>query len=329
LQVGSGAIIERPAGSAAEVGGMEFKDYYRVLNLARTASAEEIRKSYRRLARRFHPDVSKETNAEERFKEVQEAYEVLKDPEKRAAYDQLGGDYRPGQQFRPPRDFGSRFEFRGEPNDQGYSDFFESLFGSGSPFTQAGGARPRRGQDSHARLEVTLEEVAHGGPKTIELRHPELADGELALKTRTLRVTVPKGVAEGQLIRLAGQGEGSAGGAGDLYLEVRYAPHPLYAVEGRDLTLTLPIAPWEAALGASIQVPTLAGQVEMKVPAGARAGQRLRLKGRGLPGDPPGDEYLLLKVVLPPATSARARELYETLARELPFDPRAELAVRS
>jgi curved DNA-binding protein len=309
---------------------MEFKDYYRVLDVSRTATADEIRKRYRRLARRFHPDVSKEPRAEERFKEVQEAYEVLKDPAKRAAYDQLGADYRPGQQFRPPPDFGSRSDFRGEPDEeQGFSEFFSSLFGGGSPYADAsgrrgGGAGPGRGGDSHARLQVTLEEAYHGAQKTIELSRPEFADGELAVATRALRVTIPPGVTQGQLIRL--QGQGGAGGkeAGDLYLEVHFAPHPWFVVEGRDVTLTLPVAPWEAALGTTVSVPTLGGPVEMRIPAGARAGQRLRLKGRGLPGRPPGDQYLLLKIVLPPETTARARELYEELARELPFDPRAE-----
>jgi len=308
---------------------MEFKDYYRVLDVPRTATADEIRKSYRRLARRFHPDVSKEPRAEERFKEVQEAYEVLKDPAKRAAYDQLGADYRPGQQFRPPPDFGARSDFHGGADEeQGFSEFFSSLFGGGSPFAGAsargGGAGPGRGGDSHARLEVTLEEAYHGAQKTIELSRPEFSEGELAVATRTLRVTIPAGVTQGQLIRL--QGQAGAGGkeAGDLYLEVHFAPHPRFVVEGRDVTLTLPVAPWEAALGASVAVPTLGGPVEMRIPAGARAGQRLRLKGRGLPGRPPGDQYLLLKIVLPPKTTARARELYEELARELQFDPRAE-----
>src|ERR1700687_2764466 len=265
---------------------MEFKDYYRVLDVPRTATADEIRKSYRRLARRFHPDVSKEPRAEERFKEVQEAYEVLKDPAKRAAYDQLGADYRPGQQFRPPPDFRGRSDFHGEPDEeQGLSEFFSSLFGGGSPFAGAsgrrgGGAGPGRGGDSHAGLEVTLEEAYQGAQKTIEFSRPEFADGELAVATRTLRVTIPPGVTQGQLIRL--QGQGGAGGkeAGDLYLEVHFAPHPWFVVEGRDVTLTLPVAPWEAALGATVSVPTLGGPVEMRIPAGRGGGGRPRRTAR-------------------------------------------------
>jgi curved DNA-binding protein len=322
---------------------MEFRDYYKVLGVARTASADEIKKAYRKLARRFHPDVSKEKNAEARFKEVQEAYEVLKDTEKRAAYDQLGADFRGGQQFRPPPDWGRDFEFRTGSGgrggrhagtDPGFSDFFSSLFGAESPF----GGRPRagdgrgfraRGEDHRARLELTLEEAYAGVSRQLTLQHPEISeDGRVAHKERTLRVTVPPGVTTGQVIRLGGQGSGGAGGgdAGDLLLEVQLLAHRHYSVEGRDVTLELPVAPWEAALGASVSTPTLGGAVELRIPAGARAGQKLRLRGRGLPGEPPGDQYVVLKIVLPPADSARARELYETMRRELPFDPRAELA---
>ena len=238
---------------------MEYKDYYAVLEVPRGASQDEIKRAYRKLARRFHPDVSQEADAEERFKAVQEAYEVLKDPEKRAAYDQLGQGWRGGQSFRPPPDWGANFEFEG-----------------------AGG------------------------------------DG-----SRTLRVTVPAGVTEGQVIRLAGQGRGGEGAAGDLYLQVRLRPDPRFELDGRDVTSTLPVAPWEAALGATVPAPTLGGDVELRIPAGARGGQKLRLRGRGLPGDPPGDAYVVLKIVLPPADTPRARELYEAMRRELAFDPRA------
>ena len=321
---------------------MEYRDYYKILEVPRTASADEIKRSYRKLARRFHPDVSKEANAEARFKEMQEAYEVLKDPEKRTAYDQLGSDYRPGQQFRPPPDWGSDFEFRGRGfgtrggENVDFSDFFSSLFGQGSPFGgAAGGAaggRARgaraRGEDHHAQLDLTLEEAHRGVARELTLRHPEEgADGQVALRERTLRVSVPAGVSDGQVIRLAGQGGAAAGGgrAGDLYLKVQLLPHRLFVVDGRDVTLNLPIAPWEAALGATLSTPTLGGPVELRIPAGARSGQKLRLRGRGLPGDPPGDQYVVLQIVLPPADSARARELYEALQRELPFDPRAGL----
>ena len=312
---------------------MEFKDYYKVLEVARDASADEIKKSYRKLARRFHPDVSKEPQAEERFKQVQEAYEVLKDPEKRAAYDELGASYRPGQQFRPPPDWGSRFEFRGEPGgDAGFSDFFSSLFGDRSPFGGAGrggGGFRGRGEDSHAQLDVTLEEAFGGAQKTVDLARPEVVSGRVQSRTRTLRVTIPAGVTEGQLIRLSGQGSAGMGGdtPGDLYLKVHVLPHPLYELEGRDVSITLPIAPWEAALGQTVSVPTLGGAVEMKIPAAARAGSRLRLRGRGLPGDPPGDQYVVLKIVVPPVTSERARDLYQQLKSESAFDPRAEWGV--
>jgi curved DNA-binding protein len=317
---------------------VEYKDYYKVLGVGREASAEEIKRSYRKLARKFHPDVSKEKNAEEKFKEVQEAYEVLHDPKKRAAYDQLGQNWHAGEQFRPPPDWGQRFDFSfgggggggGESAD--FSDFFASLFGGGarSPFG-ARGARTRHGEDRHARIEVELEEAYQGGTRNLRLQQPEVtADGELAVKEREIRVAIPAGVADGQQIRLRGQGEsGDRGGsAGDLYLEVRIRPHPVYRLEGRNVLLTLPVAPWEAALGAQVEVPTLGGPVQMTIPAGARAGQRLRLRGRGLPGKPAGDELVELEIVIGPADSPGARALYEQMRRELNFDPRAELRHR-
>jgi len=319
---------------------MEYRDYYKLLDVPRAATADEIKRAYRKLARRFHPDVSKEKNAEARFKEIQEAYEVLKDPEKRAAYDQLGSDFRGGQQFRPPPDWARNFEFgarprgrRGAAADPGFSDFFSSLFGSGSPFGDLGGDDGRgfrgRGEDHRARLDLTLEEAFSGVSRQISLQHPELGeDGHVALRERTLKVQVPPGITAGQVIRLAGQGAGGGGGgavAGDLLLEVQFLPHRLYRADGRDVTLELPIAPWEAALGATVSTPTLGGPVELRVPAGARAGQKLRLRGRGLPGDPAGDEYVIFKIVLPPADTDRARALYEQMREDLPFDPRAEL----
>ncbi len=326
---------------------MEYRDYYQILGVARTASAEEIKKAYRRLARKFHPDVSKEANAEQKFKELQEAYEVLKDPEKRAAYDQLGADWKSGQQFRPPPGWAEGFEFRGAggggrggfrqtPEDEGgFSDFFSSLFGGGTPFGGAAGgaagtrSRSRSGRDHHARIDLDLEEAYRGGTRTLDLKRPELKpDGTLELSAHTVRVTIPVGVTDGQQIRLAGQGEASTSGgrSGDLYLEVHIRPHRLFQLEGRDVTLSLPVAPWEAALGASVPVPTLAGNVEMRIPPGAQSGQKLRLRGRGLPGSSPGDQYVLLKIVLPPAQSPEARAVYEEMQRVMPFDPRAGLA---
>lgn len=325
---------------------MEYRDYYKVLGVARTATADEIKKAYRRLARKYHPDVSKEKNAEQKFKEVQEAYEVLKDPEKRAAYDQLGSEWKSGQQFRPPPDWGSGFEFRGGPGQrtgarggarteefeeaEGFSDFFSSLFG-GRGFGGAGGggfSGGRAARDHHARVDIGLEEAFAGTTRTLELKRPELKpDGTLDLKTHTVRVTIPAGVTDGQLIRLAGQGEQATGGGrpGDLYLEVHIRPHRLFQLDGRDVTLTLPIAPWEAALGATVTVPTLGGGVEMRIPPDSQSGQKLRLRGRGLPGSTPGDQYVQLKVVVPPADTPEARALYEGMKQKLNFDPRADL----
>jgi curved DNA-binding protein len=324
---------------------MEYRDYYQMLGVGRSATADEIKKAYRRLARKFHPDVSKEPQAEQKFKEVQEAYEVLKDPEKRAAYDQLGSEWKSGQSFRPPPDWGSGFEFSGGPragtrrrsarqedsfgDAAGYSDFFSSLFGAGgldggSPFSSS---TRQAARDHHARVDIELEEAYAGTTRTLELKRPELKpDGTLELKAHTVRVTIPAGVTEGQLIRLAGQGERGSGGGrpGDLYLEVRIKPHAVFQLEGRDITLTLPIAPWEAALGASVTVPTPGGPVEMHIPAGSQSGQKLRLRGRGLPGHPAGDEYVQLRIVVPPANSPEARALYEQMRQTMAFDPRAE-----
>ena len=306
----------------------EYKDYYKIMGVARDVGQDELKRVYRRLARKFHPDVSKEKDAEARFKEVQEAYEVLKDPQKRAAYDQLGSNWRQGQEFRPPPDWGKNFEFSTAFGDQegGFSDFFSSLFGGAARGGRArgggGGGRgfAMAGDDQVASIEIDLEDSFRGGTQTIELKSPQTGP-------RTLKITIPQGIVEGQRIRLAGQGSPGQGGgpSGDLYLEVRFRKHKLYQVEGRDVTLTLPVAPWEAALGATVPTPTLAGTVDLRIPANAKAGQRMRLKGRGLPGATPGDQYVVLKIVLPPADSSKARELYEQMQRELSFDPRAEL----
>ena len=328
---------------------MEFRDYYKLLGVERSATADQIKTAYRRLARKYHPDVSKEKDAEARFKEVQEAYEVLKDPEKRAAYDQLGSNWKSGEQFRPPPDWGSGFEFSGgaqrggrprggraraaaggdgEYSQEDFSDFFSSLFGGETPFAQSGGPA-RAGRDHHARVDITLEEAYQGTTRTLELRRPQVSpEGNVQLATHTVRVTIPAGVSEGQLIRLAGQGAPAAGGgpAGDLYLEAHILPHRLFQLDGRDVTVTLPVAPWEAALGAPVNVPTLGGTVEMHIRAGSQSGQKLRLRGRGLPGTPAGDQYVQLKVVLPPAATAEAKAVYEEMRAKLAFDPRADFA---
>lgn len=313
---------------------MEFKDYYKVMGVARDATEAQIKQAYRKLARKFHPDVSKEKDAEARFKEVGEAYEVLKDAGRRAAYDQLGAGPRPGENFRPPPDFGSGFEFGGGAADGGgadHSDFFETLFGGagrgGARF--GAGAGPRQNPDHHARVMLDLDSTLTGGSRTFTLRVPGIdSQGRLISQERVLNVQVPKGILSGQTIRLAGQGAGADGGkVGDLYIEVEFQPHPLYRVEGRDLILTLPVAPWEAALGAIVKTPTPGGTVDLKIPAGARGGRKLRLKGRGIPSATPGDFYVVLDIVLPGAADERARAAYRAFAEALPFDPRAALGV--
>jgi curved DNA-binding protein len=315
---------------------MDYKDYYKILGVSRDATQDEIKRAYRKLARKYHPDVSKEPNAEEKFKELQEANEVLKDAEKRAAYDQLGSNWRQGQQFTPPPGWGTGFEHSrsfGQGEDAGFSDFFSSLFGArGGGFSQQrrpGGRGFAAAGESHtARIQIDLEDAFRGGPQNIEIKSPQLSDdGHVTVQPRTLKVTIPKGVIEGQQIRLAGQGSPGVGGgpAGDLFLEITLRPHRLFKVDGRDITVNLPIAPWEAALGATVQTPTLAGPVDLRVPAGAKSGQRLRLKGRGLPATTPGDQYVELRIVTPPAATPEAKAFYEKMQQELPFDPRAEL----
>ncbi len=310
---------------------MEYKDYYKTLGVARDAGRDEIKRAYRRLARKYHPDVSKEPDAEARFKEINEAHEVLSDAEKRAAYDALGSNWRAGQDFRPPPGAGaSHYEFHFGPEDAAeFSDFFSSLFGR--EFHADAHEQPRRhGRDQSIRIGVDLEDAYRGGTRQVRLELPEMgADGRISTRTRTLNVRIPAGVTQGRQIRLAGQGApGVKGGKpGDLYLEIDFNPHPLYTAEGKDIHLRLPIAPWEAALGASVSVPTLGGTVNLKVPPGSQSGQRLRLKGRGLPGDPPGDELVTLEIVTPPATTESAKEVYRQMAERLNFNPRAEMGV--
>jgi curved DNA-binding protein len=316
---------------------MEFKDYYAVLGVAREATPEEIKKSYRKLARKYHPDVSKEPDAKHRMAEINEANEVLSDAERRAAYDQLvrrreaGGFGADGRGFEPPPDWDAGFDFGGAEVGEDYSDFFAQLFGRAARASRArGGGRGAqfRGQDQHAAIEIELRDAYEGTTRALQLRGARLdAEGKVVPEERTLQVRIPKGVKEGQQIRLAGQGGAGFGGgaAGDLYLEVRFAPDARYKIDGRDVTQTTPVAPWEAALGARIEVATPSGRVQLAVPANSRGGRKLRLKGRGIPGDPPGDLYVQLEIVLPSADSAKARELYETMARELAFDPRASM----
>jgi len=313
---------------------MEFKDYYQLLGVARDATGDDIKKAYRKLARKYHPDVSAEPDAETRFKEVAEAYEVLSDPEKRAAYDQLGPNWRAGENFQPPpnwdstRQGASSREFTAEEAAQ-FSEFFDSLFGDARGY--AGQRRHPRGPgaDQHARLVIDLEDAFHGATRELSLREPQFdAQGGVAMRERVLSVRIPAGIRAGQQIRLAGQGAPGAGGErGDLNLEVEFRPHSLYRVEDRDLYMTLPVTPWEAALGGAVQMPTPGGTVEMQIPPNSAAGRQLRLKGRGLPGNPPGNLYAVLRIDLPRADTPRARELYEQMARDLAFNPRASLGV--
>jgi len=317
---------------------VEFKDYYEVLGVERNATQAEIKAAYRKLARKYHPDVSKEADAEARFKELGEAYEVLKDPEKRTAYDQLGKDWKAGQDFRPPPGWDQGFEFHGggftDADAAGFSDFFESLFGRGGYGPGFGGSGTRgaslRGEDTYAKVLIDLDDAYGGATHVLTLKHTELgADGRPHARERTLHVRIPKGVRQGQHIRLAKQGGAGVGdaGAGDLYLEVEFRPHPLYHAEGRDVYLDLPVAPWEAALGATVKAPTPGGPVDLKIPAGSAGGRTLRLKGRGIPGQPAGDFYVVLQIALPPPDSEAALEAYRQLEKAAPFNPRARLGV--
>lgn len=328
---------------------MEFKDYYKTLGVAKDASADDIKTAYRKLARKFHPDVSKEGDAEARFKEIGEANEVLKDPEKRAAYDAAGSQWERqraaggasrgtgaggAQDFQPPPGWDTGFEFNGRGDEDPFagadhSDFFEALFGRARAGRTGGGARRREmnmpGQDHHAKVQIDLEDAFQGARRSISLRMPALDDeGRSVMRERTLDVNIPKGIRAGQQLRLAGQGgPGLHGGAaGDLFLEIVFNPHDRFRVDGRDVYVDLPLAPWEAALGASVSAVTPDGDVELTIPPGSVAGRKLRLKGRGIPGNPAGDLYVVLAIALPPADGAKARAAYEAFASAFEFNPR-------
>ncbi|VAX11638.1 DnaJ-class molecular chaperone CbpA [hydrothermal vent metagenome] len=317
---------------------MEFKDYYEIMGVKRDATQDEIKRAYRKLARKYHPDVSKEPDAEARFKEVGEAYEVLKDPEKRTAYDQLGANWKAGQDFNPPPDWDQGFEFKGGgftgADAEQFSDFFETLYGRGG-FAQGYSRQGHqgfhaRGEDTHAKIVIDLDDAYQGTTRSLSLKHTELgADGRPQLKARTLNVRIPKGVRQGQHIRLAKQGGAGMGKGepGDLYLEVEFQPHSFYHVEGRDVYLDLPVAPWEAALGATIKVPTPDSVVDLKIPANSSSGRKLRLKGRGIPGKSAGDLYVVVQIALPPADSEAVKTAYRELEKAAPFNPRASLGV--
>lgn len=317
---------------------MEYQDYYKIMGVEKTATQDEIKRAYRKLARKYHPDVSKEPDAEQKFKKVGEAYEVLKDPQKRAAYDRIGSQWREGQPFTPPPDWDAGFEFSGGGftggDTSGFSDFFETLFGRGGPFGAGKQAYSRQfsaqGQDHRAKILIDLEDAYHGASRLISLQIPELDEtGRVINKTRTLNVKIPKGVKAGQQIRLTGQGGPGIGKGrqGDLYLEVAFRKHRYFHAEGLDIYLELPVTPWEAALGIAVAVPTLGGAVELKIPPGSQTGHKLRLKGRGLPGNPPGDQFAVLKVVVPPAKTSADKAIYEQMARSMPLNPRVGMGV--
>jgi curved DNA-binding protein len=317
---------------------VKFQDYYKILGVGRDASEDEIKRAYRKLARKYHPDVNKDKGAEEKFKQINEAHEVLKDPEKRKLYDQLGSDWQAGQDFKPPPGWeSSHFEFRTGPGTEafnfggGFSDFFESLFGG----PMAGGGRARggqrswvmRGQDHEAEIEIDLESAYRGATRTLTLQGHEIdSQGQVRPTVQNIQVKIPPGVIDGTRIRLAGKGgEGMGGGpSGDLYLKVRIEPHPRFSLDGHNLQVEVPVAPWEAALGATVQVATMDGTVNLKIPPNSQSGQKLRLRGKGFPkktGER-GDLIARIKIVIPKKLTAREKELFAEMAKDSNFNPR-------
>jgi curved DNA-binding protein len=324
---------------------MKFRDYYEILGVARSATEAEIKAAYRKLARKYHPDVNKEAGAEDQFKELGEAYSVLKDTEKRAAYDRMGANWKNGQDFTPPPNWNEGFEYsdgnfggghagfgNGYEGDQ--SEFFESLFGRGNYRQDGRSSNPRqgrdfKGQDHHAKILIDLADAYNGAKRTITLHMPtQDANGHVSTQERKLDVSIPQGIKAGQNLRLAGQGGPGmgSGGAGDLYLEIDFHPHPTYRVDGKDVYLDLPLAPWEAALGATVNIPTPAGSaLELKIPAGTATGRKMRLKGKGIPSKEAGDLYVVPNIVLPSAETDTQKEAYQSLEKVFDFKPRTHL----
>ncbi|MBU1248532.1 MAG: J domain-containing protein [Proteobacteria bacterium] len=323
---------------------MDYKDYYKILGVPKTATKEEISKAFKKLARKYHPDLNPgDAQAETKFKEMNEANEVLKDPEKRKLYDQLGPNWEQYQQggggggFRPPPGYENmRFNFGGGAGGEGFSDFFETIFGgAGGGFSSGSGPgfggdrfarRPRRGSDSEALYELSLEEAYRGGTKSVTLQEQTTgAGGVPRVETKTLDVKVPAGIKDGQRIRLSGQGNPGShgGGAGDLYLRIKIRQHHMYKIQDNNVILDLPLAPWEATLGATVRVSTLDGPVEMNIPAGIASGKKLRIAGKGLgSGSKKGDQFVRLMVKVPEQLSEEERELWEKLAAVSTFKPR-------
>jgi curved DNA-binding protein len=314
---------------------MEYKDYYQILGIPRDATQDQIKQAYRKVARKYHPDVSKERDAEAKFKNAGEAYEVLKDPEKRAAYDKFGANWREGQDFEPPPNWDAGFEFRGAGytggDAAGFSDFFESLFGHAHSDQQRQHIFKMKGEDQHAKILISLADAYFGAKQTLTLTRPAVdTSGHVKTTPHTLHVVIPQGIIEGQRIRLEGQGLPGYGGSppGDLFLEIAFQENRFFHAEKRDIHLTLPIAPWEAALGATLTVPTLGGNVQVKIPPGSQGGKKLRLKGKGLSaGSQQGDQIITLHIVVPEANTEEQRNLYATMAKTMPFNPRSELGI--
>jgi curved DNA-binding protein len=306
---------------------MEYKDYYKIMGLDRNASSEEIKRTYRKLARKYHPDVSKEPGAEEKFKELGEAYEILKDKEKRAKYDQYGQYWKEQGQANYQQAGQGAYQHSSQDDMAGFEDFLNSIFNE--RFHQEQTSFYDQGEDIHAKLNINLEDSFYGAEKTLQLQIPKVNQyGQVSYEQRSVKIRIPKGIGNKQQIRLKGQGgKGLKQRAGDLYIEINFNHHPWFHLHKKDISLHLPIAPWEAALGATVKVPTLGGTVSLKIPKLSQAGKKMRLKGRGLPGNPPGDQYVILQIVIPPTENEQANKLYEQLAATCKFNPREHLGV--